>query len=220
MLPEKTGSTMSKAAPAGRGTPNETRRRFTKLGIGAPVLMTLASRPVLAGNCLSNMLSGNLSDPDRGTCSKGWSPGGWGQPGGMIGNYSTLGAWAKAGFDYGTPKSGCTSYSDLKKPECYTGGTKLKDSLDLQALNQGDVDDTLTLREILTEESNSTTRHLVTAYLNASLSANDPDFQYILTKDQVIGLASSDRGKFLPLGYDVKGFLDSTWAQPKVRVKR
>jgi hypothetical protein len=33
--------------------------------------MTLASRPVFGANCLSNALSGNLSDPDRGNCSFG-----------------------------------------------------------------------------------------------------------------------------------------------------
>ncbi len=53
---------------------DSSRRRFTRLGLGsAPVIMTLASQPVLGGNCLSNALSGNLSDPDRGVCVLGLS---------------------------------------------------------------------------------------------------------------------------------------------------
>ena len=36
--------------------------------------MTLAARPVLGANCLSNALSGNLSQPDRGFCQRGFSP--------------------------------------------------------------------------------------------------------------------------------------------------
>lgn len=52
-----------------------TRRRFTRLGVGAPVLMTLASQPVFGVNCLSNGMSGNMSDPDRmrGNCQFGMS---------------------------------------------------------------------------------------------------------------------------------------------------
>ena len=49
------------------------RRQLAKLGFGAPVLATLASRPVFAAPCLSNMMSGNLSHPNRGNCAKGWS---------------------------------------------------------------------------------------------------------------------------------------------------
>jgi hypothetical protein len=50
---------------------SEGRRRFTKAGLLVPpILMSVASRPVLGGgvNCLSNALSGNLSNPDRGLC--------------------------------------------------------------------------------------------------------------------------------------------------------
>jgi len=54
------------------------RRSFAKTGMAVPVIMTLASQPVLGRPCLSNIISGNLSDPDRGECSLGNSPGGWG----------------------------------------------------------------------------------------------------------------------------------------------
>ena len=49
------------------------RRSFARIGVGAPVIMSLASQPVFGANCLSNALSGNLSDPDRGECEPGVS---------------------------------------------------------------------------------------------------------------------------------------------------
>jgi len=50
---------------------SEGRRRFARAGLLAPpILMSVVSRPVIGGgvNCLSNALSGNLSNPDRGLC--------------------------------------------------------------------------------------------------------------------------------------------------------
>jgi hypothetical protein len=62
--------------PQKQQTVDVRRRAFTRLGAtSTPVLMTLASRPVFGANCLSNEMSGNLSDPDRGNCSFGLSPG-------------------------------------------------------------------------------------------------------------------------------------------------
>jgi hypothetical protein len=58
---------------------DQSRRKFTRAGlIAAPVIMTLASRPALGYyNCtLSGLLSGNLSNPNTGTCF-GKSPGFW-----------------------------------------------------------------------------------------------------------------------------------------------
>lgn len=68
--------------PQAEGSPQSpqvdtSRRRFTRLGAGAPVLMSLASQPVFGVNCLSNGMSGNMSsDPDRmnGSCEMGYSP--------------------------------------------------------------------------------------------------------------------------------------------------
>lgn len=173
-----------------------TRRRLAKLGLSAPVLMTLASRPVLAGQCLSNMLSGNLSDPTRGHCSKGWSPGGWGLLGGMIGGFSTADAWVKAGFNFHTSKLSAFPSSLIKNP------------LDLNTLAKDVVANDVT--------PNKPTRHYLAAYLNASLSeATGSTFQYILTKQQVIELAT---GAIKPPPpnenlsiYQMNEFLDKTW---------
>ena len=60
---------------------SEGRRRFAKAGLlASPILMSVASRPVLGAlgqPCISNMLSGNLSHPKRGSCVLGISPADW-----------------------------------------------------------------------------------------------------------------------------------------------
>lgn len=182
---------------------SSTRRRIAGLGVGAPILMTLTSKPALAGQCLSNMLSGNLSSPDRGACSTGWSPGGWGQPGGTIHSYSTLAAWTKAGYTYGTLKRG----GKANQAEDYVGGSKVSETPFLPPAGQPN----LTMREALQPPySGSLLFHLIAAWLNARLSAADSNFQYILTPDQVVGLANGSIT--LPKPYtDLKTFLDSTW---------
>jgi hypothetical protein len=60
--------------PGDRHPLDSSRRSFARLGLGAPVLMTVASQPVFGVNCGSNAMSGNLSDQNRGSCTKGWSP--------------------------------------------------------------------------------------------------------------------------------------------------
>ena len=55
------------------------RRRFTGVGVGSPLLLSLASRPVWARNCSeSGVLSGNLSEANDPECGgEGCSPGYW-----------------------------------------------------------------------------------------------------------------------------------------------
>lgn len=190
---------------------NEKRRRLAKFALGAPVLLTLVSRPVLAGQCLSNMMSGNLSNPDRGNCSKGWSPVAWGLPAGQIGSYSTASAWTKAGFSMGVYRplaTGCSPPKD-DKPDCYANGTLLTavpSALIKEVFPVG----TTMLQALNVPYTNTLTRHYITAYLNASLSENDANYQYILTKQQVLDLAMG--GPLPPTyGTDVKAFLDGTW---------
>lgn len=187
---------------------SERRRRFARFAFGAPVLLTLASRPVLAGQCLSNMMSGNLSDPNRGNCAKGWSPGGWGQPGGQVHTYSTVAAWTAVGLVYGNYQPNC-GYPN--KYECYLGGATLANVPSV--LNKDGVPTNSLLRAVLTVEpsAHQLTRHLVCAYLNASLSElSGSTFHYILTKQQVVDLASGVIG--LPPGYaTLQSFLASTW---------
>ncbi len=63
-----------KASPVGR-------RKFLKVAsVSAPIISTIASKPVWAGTCtLSGNMSGNTSTHDREHCLnfQGYSPGGW-----------------------------------------------------------------------------------------------------------------------------------------------
>lgn len=193
------------------------RRRLNKTALATPIVASLASRQALAGNCLSNMLSGNLSDPNRGQCSKGWSPGGWGKPGGTVAGYGTLAAWQTAGFNYGTydPNVSHCHPSNPNKPDCYVGGSTINDVPAI--LNKNSVPSGTPLRVILNPDmwpgqlDWQLTRHLVCAYLNAALSENISSFQYILTKQQVVDLAAGTLP--LPPGYSsLQSFLGSTWS--------
>ena len=193
------------------------RRRLAKFALGTPVLMTLASRPVLAGQCLSNMMSGNTSPGhDQGHCSKGWSPGGWGQPGGNVYTYSTAGAWTAIGLNYGTfSPSNCPGVSHPKetKFQCYGGGSTIGTLVLLGAgsLNKGGLPSTTELVDVLCDPKlDNLTRLLICAYMNASLGALNVGFTYILTTQQVLDLASGAIP--LPPGYtDLMTFLGSTW---------
>lgn len=200
-------------APVATGV-DKTRRKLTATGLGAPILMTLVSKPALAGNCLSNMMSGNLSDPDSGgRCSSGWSPGGWGNPGGTVGSYSTLGAWKAIGYNYGE-RSGDRPAGN---PHGYVGGTTFdRDEQTDETFNDSPFlrppgwDDGITMREVIREKANSIERTYLVAWLNAKLGQVDPGFTYVLTPEQVLGLI--DGTIDLPPGYDdLKGFFHSTW---------
>ena len=201
--------------PSSDTTISEKRRRFAKFAVGAPVLVTLASRPVFGAPCLSNMLSGNLSDPNRGQCSTGDSPGGWGQPGGNIQNYRTIAAWDVVGLSYGTydpplSKNSKRNSGGENQSANYKDGSTLSNIP--AALNKGSLAANTPLRDILIEpQLNQLTRHLVCAYLNARLSAlTNSSLHYVLTPGQVVDLASGATP--LPKGYlNLQNFLASTW---------
>ena len=170
------------------------RRQLAKLGFGAPVLATLASRPVFAGQCLSNMMSGNLSNPNRGNCSKGWSPGGWGQPGGNVHIYTTVNAWTAIGLNYNTATM--ANVPAVLNKDSVPAATLLKTLL-------------------MVPQTGQLTRHFVCAYFNAKLSAlSGSTFMYILTTQQVLDLATGVIS--IPQGApgypsNFNTFFDSTW---------
>lgn len=185
---------------------NTGRRKIARLGIGAPLVLTLASRSVLANQCLSNMLSGNLSDPTRDSiCQKGWSPGGWGQPGGMIGPYTTLGAWQAIGYQYGDLKPNCSP----SQSACYTGGTTMGQLPGW--LNKNGIQSPKRVVDILNDQSNyKPTRNLICAYFNARLSeVTGGSFKYIMTVEQLQQLA--DGSLLPPGGMSLNDFLGTTW---------
>jgi hypothetical protein len=173
------------------------RRKIAKAGLAAPVIMTLASRPVFGAQCLSNMMSGNLSDPGGGSCELGYSPGSWKNNNGGI----TAADWTSAGFTYGTEVIPC-SFTGNEKWKCYSGTSTLSSIPGLAHIDG--FDGNSSLLEIL--YSNSLLKHCVTAYLNASL----PRINYVLTTAQVIDLCNGTIP--LPEPYtSLNDFLDSTW---------
>lgn len=213
-ITEQEQANVSPAVAADAHERSRGRRRFAKLALGTPVLATLASRPVLAGQqCLSNMMSGNTSPGHTDyVCMKGWSPGGWGQPGGNVYTFPTAGAWSAIGLNYGTyDAKNCKDVSNPsdRKYQCYGGGSTLASVPSV--LNKGSLQSTTLLVDLLCEpQLDNLTRHLVCAYMNALLSAKNIGFVYALTTQQVLGFASGTLA--LPPGYgDMNTFLDSTW---------
>lgn len=174
------------------------RRRFIKgAGIAAPVVLTLSSPSVFGAMCLSQIMSGNQSHIGTGSCILGLSPGFWKNPVGTTSQGdTTLEAWSKAGFNYGT----CASGKNKNKWDSYSGGTKFSDSI---AFGNGD---NLVMRDILGKENGSLNWHLVAALLNACYFKGT----YILSPDEVRGLCNHSILPPPPFS-DVISFLESTW---------
>lgn len=161
---------------------SKSRRSFTKSGIAAPVIVSLASKPVFGAQCLSNTLSINQSHPTS-ACWGGWSPGAWKGPTGA-GNPTQ---WQQAGFNYGTLKIGKsgTKWTD------YQGGSKVNEFIfpSGYAFPPGITGDTYA-REYLNTGSNSDAHlHYMAALLNIRYAAATGQ-HYIMSYEQFIGLLS------------------------------
>ena len=93
---------------------DQSRRKLAKIGAAAPVIMTLASKPVFGAQCLSQMMSGNASVDINGSCALGTSPGGLSKlQGSTVNGDSVASAWAKAGFEYADIFTAGSTYTDL-----------------------------------------------------------------------------------------------------------
>jgi len=178
---------------------DSSRRGFSKLGVAVPVMMTLASKPVLGANCLSNALSGNLSDPTRGNCSFGWSPGGWKTDGGAPDWSST--PFVYSDYDKSKPKK------DKHKASSYTGGTTLGETV-LAGLGGGIYDDK-TLTGLLWEFPGNSGLHPVGHMISALLNANSSDIEYGLSESQLVDLILGNIA--VPGGLTLTTYLDTTW---------
>lgn len=120
MASEKTMENKENQQPetdAGVAAQTESRRRLLKGAALTPVLLSLASRPVLGQECtISGMMSGNTSDHDHGTNCNGLSPGAWKTAD------KGAGDWGRTPCDPGTPKDTQTLASrggrDRDKSKC------------------------------------------------------------------------------------------------------
>jgi len=198
------------------------RRKLAKIGAAAPVIMTLASRPVFGAQCLSQMMSGNASHQE-GSCSLGWSPGGWCNAGGEVNHVPTSQAWSDAGLTMGTKV--CSSGNGQGNGPGNGQGSGLGDGsgngnctfdggspvTETPFSPPGGYPDDISILEVITDPAiDPELRHCLTAYLNACLSESTANFNYILTKAQVLDLCS---GGTLPPPYtSLTVFLDATWS--------
>jgi len=179
------------------------RRSFTKAGITAPVIMTLANRPAFGAQCLSNILSGNLSNPGAGSCWGGNSPGGWGNPGGQIGSldasWSTVKAWEMAGFNYSEPcpESKSKRRKNDNQSSTYCGGSCLIDLPDFLHGEFTENLDTTPIRDMLPNALGAglydNRGNLIAGWLNVQLAKNT-SLSYVLNDAQFISLYETDRG--------------------------
>ncbi len=170
------------------------RRQFTKTGLlASPVLMSVVSRPVFGVGCLSNILSGNLSEPDRGQCNLGLSPGYWKEH---------PEAWPMpAGLtpDNTVPKS-CNDCAKNNTPWNCTGGALFN-----AYFTSGPQDSqNRSMHELICTMPGSDEFHIIAALLNA---ITDPN--YVLSVAQVKELwADPTLGGQIG---DFKAFLNGTW---------
>lgn len=170
------------------------RRQFTKTGLLAPpVLMAVVSRPVFGVGCLSNILSGNLSEPDRGECNLGLSPGYWK-------NHPS--AWPMGPASYKLDASiphNCQDCDGDTGWAC-SGGPLFNDYFTTRtdSLNRS-------MHEIICTESNDYMFHIIAALLNAITDSN-----YVLSVTQVKDLwADPTLGG--QINEALNEFLDKTW---------
>lgn len=181
---------------------SQTRRAFTKKGLlSAPILMAATSHPAFAANCLSNRLSGNLSDPNRGECGLGLSPGYWmNHPEDWPSPLIPLDGNVRGCVD-------CVSGTGRNKSWICDGGTRFNDIFSVKR----DPDERSLYQILCTEQSEHEfgARHIVAAYINA-LYFNNPQSKYVLTTTQVVDLWSDPSFGGL-IQTDLKTFLNSTW---------
>ena len=145
---------------------NSRRNFIRKAGVAGPVIMTLASRPVFATQCYSNMMSGNLSNPTRGDhCKSGSHPDHWKGPHtDVMGSYCQD-AWSSVGCNYGTPKYSNSWY--CKTWQDYTGGSYCPSDLTGAGHPLGNYS-SKRLRQAINEmyESNDARMHLLAGWFN------------------------------------------------------
>ena len=189
------------------------RRKLAKIGVAAPVIMTLASKPVFGAQCLSQMMSGNMSQQGVGTCVYGWSPGGYKNPNGSAAGFKPdIDAWPAAlgdlGFSTRDLAYGEYTGTNWKKCDHYTGGAPFS------AVFLGGVD--TPMRQILCENptgrvptnTGAKKSHWIAAYLNSKVVDG-----YILTPQQVLDFWEYPTP---PPGYrNLNQFFNSTWPKGK-----
>ena len=174
------------ATPAQQAGVSDSRRRFTHAGLGVSAIFTLASRPVLAGQCFtpSAAVSGNLSTHGTPPTCSGLSPGYWKEH---------PEAWVVGGITPGT----CSNGNSCNKVENWSGGTLFHPYFSGATfmINVNNVSTSLSMMQVLQLNNGASNpsgypndpdnlgAHIVAALLNA-ISGYTP----VLTPTQVVGM--------------------------------
>lgn len=172
----------------------EKRRRFIKsAGIAAPVILSLSSPSVFgaAGQCLSQIMSGNASNNVTLSCTLGHTPSYW----------STTRPWP-TGLSASSRGTGCSG----------TGGTTFNNAtVGFGVSPTSPIPSGSTMLTVLCTYSTTLDAYLVAALLNAKT----PNSDYLYTPAQVIQLKKKTLG-VPPLNStadaDVLAFLKTTMA--------
>ncbi|AEF99760.1 hypothetical protein [Methylomonas methanica] len=177
---------------------DKSRRTFAKAGVVGPVIMSVMGRPAFGAQCLSNMLSGNLSDPNRGNdCWGGMSPGFWKTPAGKPDGATDKGddwewAWGLTGYKYYD-----TAKYNPKKWEDYMGGTNVLSLFFMAGVSVSgmdyDKDGYVSIREYLNQTNNSDgNKHLIAGWLNIKYFSAI-GVAYFIKESDFIAMVDSDR---------------------------
>lgn len=170
------------------GVTSDSRRRFTQAGIGVSAIFTLASRPVLAGQCFtpSAAVSGNLSTHGTPPSCSGRSPGYWKE---------NTSAWQGTNIDPGNCAS--TTGKSCNNVQNWSGGTLFHPYFSGATfmINVNNVSTSLSMMQVLQlnngasnpsgypKDPDNLGAHIVAALLNA-ISGFTP----VLTPTQVVGM--------------------------------
>ena len=162
-----------KANPVGR-------RKFLKVAsVSAPIISTIASKPVWAGTCtLSGNMSGNTSTHDREHCLnfQGYSPGGW-----KKGAANNSGYWDIIKYEKATSIDGIFN----NFPALTYKGNKVN-----KTIQDGAGVPLRCLYNALWSDNSgkSDIKQFVAALLNAALGEASASFDYPYTTDDIIDI--------------------------------
>jgi len=204
---------------------DKSKRKFSKAGLAAPVIMTLASKPVFALQGLSNMLSTHGSA----TCGRqrrgGMSPGFWKTPSGStdINLFTDIpekwdSAWDRAtGMTnaYGTPNTDTAG-----NPVCEVGGTGNSRCNKWDDFSGGYSDSRFgssePLRVLLNENPGTPLFHYIAGFLNASYyqahaianGGTAKDTEYFITVQEFWDLLDKTLDPFSDLNFPYDDLVD------------
>lgn len=170
------------AEPAPTGT-SLTRRRFGKAGLAAPVMLSLASRPVWGTSQLCSLsgdiFSGNISNHDHRDCTEGFgcTPGFW---------KNNTDAWGPTGFSPGQCVSRNESDGTCSEWDAFGEGTPFADVFGFAPLCAPAY---VTLMEVLQTCNGHLDWHATAAALNAA----HPAIPYGATLTQVVAAYAKAR---------------------------